>query len=54
MDIRKGMYGPLAGILAIQLLKKRLVKYDYYEVQYTPALWKHHTQHTTNPIHTGC
>ncbi|KAL7460237.1 hypothetical protein ACHAXS_000700 [Conticribra weissflogii] len=44
MEIRKRMYGlPQAGILVNQLLKKQFTKYEYYEVLYSPSLWKHHT-----------
>ena len=36
------MYGlPQAGILANKLLKKRLVKFGYFELPHTPGLWKH-------------
>ena len=36
------MYGlPEAGILANNLLKKRLLKEGYYECQYTPGLFRH-------------
>ena len=42
MEIRRGMYGlPQAGILANQLLKKRLARQGYYEQPHTPGLWKH-------------
>jgi hypothetical protein len=42
MEIRKGMYGlPQAGILANQLLRKRLKPHGYFEVPNTPGLWKH-------------
>ncbi len=40
--IRKGMYGlPQAGILANQLLEKRLATKGYYQCQHTPGLWRH-------------
>jgi hypothetical protein len=40
--IPKGMYGlPQAGILATQLLEKRLAKKGYYQCQHTPGLWQH-------------
>ena len=40
--IKRGMYGlPEAGILANELLKKRLIKSGYYECQFTPGLYKH-------------
>ena len=40
--IIRGMYGlPESGILANQLLKKRLLKSGYYECQFTPGLYKH-------------
>ncbi len=39
IKIRKGMYGlPQAGILANQLLEKRLAKKRYYQCQHTPGL----------------
>ncbi len=39
------MYGlPQTGILANQLLRKRLAKHRYYKVPLTPGLWKHHIQ----------
>ena len=42
IKIRKGMYGlPQAGILANQLLEKRLAKKGYYQCQHTPSLWWH-------------
>ena len=48
MEIRKGIYGLLqAGMLANNLLKKRLTKSGYFEVPHTPGLWKH----ITRPIH---
>ena len=48
MEIRKGMYGlPQAGILANQLLRKRLKPHGYFEVTNTPGLWKQETRPTT-------
>ena len=42
MEIVRGMYGlPQAGILANQLLRKRLEPHGYFEVPHTPGLWKH-------------
>jgi hypothetical protein len=42
LEIRKGMYGlPQAGILANQLLTKRLAPFGYYPVTHTPGLWRH-------------
>ncbi len=42
IQINKGMYGlPQAGILANNLLTKRLAAKGYYQCQYTPGLWKH-------------
>ena len=36
------MYGLLqAGILVNKLLKKRLAKFEYFEMLHTPGLWKH-------------
>ena len=47
MEIRRGMYGlPQAGIIANQLLRKRLEPHGYYEVRNTPGLWKHRTRTT--------
>ena len=42
IEIWKGMYGlPQAGIIARQLLKKRLSEKGYYQCQRTPGLWRH-------------
>jgi hypothetical protein len=42
IKIEKGMYGlPQAGILAQELLKKRLNKHGYYQSPITPGLWRH-------------
>jgi hypothetical protein len=41
-EMRRGMYGlPQAGILANNLLRDRLAKFDYYEAATTPGLWHH-------------
>jgi hypothetical protein len=43
-EIKKGMYGlPQAGIIAQQLLKKRLMAHGYHQSTITPGLWKHDT-----------
>ena len=48
MEIRKGMYGlPQSGILANQLLRKRLAPHGYFEAKHTPGLWKHQTRPIT-------
>jgi hypothetical protein len=48
VEIRKGMYGlPQAGILANQLLRKRLAPHGYSEAKHTPGLWTHHTRPIT-------
>ena len=40
--IERGMYGlPQAGLLANNLLAKRLSKAGYYQCQFTPGLWRH-------------
>jgi len=40
--IRKGMYGlPQAGIIAQELLAKRLKEHGYLQSKTTPGLWKH-------------
>jgi hypothetical protein len=42
IGIRKGMYGlKQAGLLANQLLQKRLAPFGYYPVRHTPGLWLH-------------
>ena len=44
-EIVRGMYGlPQAGILANQLLKKRLKVHDYFEAPHTPGLFTHKTR----------
>jgi hypothetical protein len=46
--IEKGMYGlPQSGILANNLLNKRLEPHGYYECIHTPGLWRHKTQEIT-------
>jgi len=41
-EIRKGMYGlPQAGIIAQELLTKRLKEHGYSQSETTPGLWKH-------------
>jgi hypothetical protein len=45
IKIQKGMYGlPQAGILASNLLQKRLAKHGYAPTEHTHGLWKHHTR----------
>jgi hypothetical protein len=42
VEVRMGMYGlPNAGIIAQQLLEKRLEKHGYRQSQNTPGLWSH-------------
>ena len=42
VEISKGMYGlPQAGIIAQELLEKRLAKHDYTQSTRTPGLWTH-------------
>jgi hypothetical protein len=42
IEIQKGMHGlPQAGILAQELLKKRLNKHGYCQSPITPGLWRH-------------
>ena len=41
-EVRKGMYGmPSAGILAQNLLEKRLGKAGYHQSKFTPGYWTH-------------
>jgi hypothetical protein len=45
IEIRKGIYGlKQAGLLANQLLQKRLAPFDYYPARHTPGLWIHKTR----------
>ncbi len=45
VGIRRGMYGlPQAGLLAQELLEKRLNKHGYYQSDRTPGLWMHKWQ----------
>ena len=47
IEVTKGMYGlPQAGLLANELLKRRLNKHGYFQSKLVPGLWKH----TTRPI----
>ena len=40
--IERGIYGlPHTGLLANNLLAKRLIKAGDYQCQFTPALWRH-------------
>ena len=42
LETRKAIYGlPQAGILANKLLREKLAKHGYYEVNHTPGLWQH-------------
>ena len=41
---KQGMYGlPQAGLLANELLEKRLNKHSYHQSKLVPGLWKHDT-----------
>jgi hypothetical protein len=45
IELRKGMYGlKQAGLLANQLLQKRLAPIGYYPANHTPGLWLHKTR----------
>ena len=45
IEITKGMYGlPQAGLLANELLEKRLNKHGYQQSKLVPGLWKHCTR----------
>ena len=45
VQINKGMYGPAqAGLLAYELLTKRLSKHGFSQIPHKPGLWKHHTK----------
>ena len=46
--LNKGMYGlPQAGILAYNLLVKRLAPHGYAPVRHTPGLWRHNRKQTS-------
>ena len=45
IEVQKGMYGlPQAGILANQLLARRLAVHGYHQTKFTPGLWRHVTR----------
>jgi hypothetical protein len=45
IEVQKGMYGlPQAGILANQLLARRLAIQGYHQTKSTPGLWRHATR----------
>jgi hypothetical protein len=45
IEVQKGMYGlPQAGILANQLLARRLAIHGYHQTTFTPVLWRHVTR----------
>merc|ERR1711983_360502 len=42
IEATKGMYGlPQAGLIANELLEKRLNEHGYHQSKYIPGLWKH-------------
>ncbi|KAL7523922.1 hypothetical protein ACHAXR_000362 [Thalassiosira sp. AJA248-18] len=42
VEIRRGMYGlPQAGLIAQELLEKRLNKEGYFQSEIVPGLWTH-------------
>jgi len=44
-EVRQGMYRlPHAGIIAHELLEKRLLKEGYHQSKVTPGYWKHDWQ----------
>jgi hypothetical protein len=45
IEVQKGMYGlPHAGILANQLIARRLAIHGYHQTKFTPGLWRHITR----------
>jgi hypothetical protein len=45
IEVQKGMYGlPQAGIIANQLLARRLAIHEYHQTKFTPDLWRHLTR----------
>jgi hypothetical protein len=54
LEIRKGIYGlKQAGILASQLLQKRLKPFGYHPARHTPGLWLHTTKPTAFSLVVG-
>jgi hypothetical protein len=44
-EIQKGMYSlPQSGIIAQELLEKRLARYGYHQSKIIPSFWKHKTR----------
>jgi hypothetical protein len=42
IEVHTFMYGlPQAGILANQLLARRLIVHGYHQIKFTPGLWEH-------------
>jgi hypothetical protein len=42
IEVQKVMYGlPQAGILANQLIARRLAIHGYHQTKFTPGLWRH-------------
>jgi hypothetical protein len=45
IEVQKGMFGlPQAGILANQLISRRLAIHGYHQTKFTPGLWRHVTR----------
>jgi hypothetical protein len=45
IEVQKGMYGlPQVGILANQLLARRLAIHGYHQTKFTPGFWRHVTR----------
>jgi hypothetical protein len=50
IEIRKGVYVlKQAGLIANQLLQKRLSPFCYYPARHTPGLWLHKTRAIASP-----
>jgi hypothetical protein len=44
IEVQKGMYGlPQVGILANQLLARRIAIHGYHQTKFTTGLWRHVT-----------
>ena len=51
MQANHGMYGlPQSGLLANQLLEKRLNKHGYFQSKLVPGLWSHKTRPIQFPL----
>ena len=51
VEIRRGMYGPKeGGVIALDQLDRKLKRFGYKPMPYTPELWRHTSRKTTFTI----